>query len=199
LCHEVHPLRIHAILIRKVRTEEEENTDILIVSIYCGLARKRGEQYTKRILPPFVIPHCNITLENVLLYVARHPRSQIDYDDAAHILGSYDARTIRKHIRLVRSMISEANLWIFQRLAGLWGYGRLPELKPGESEWEHLGRLVAEASKTTERIGELEADSVEPIVFVHAVYVSFKSRMYPWRAETALSRDPPSPLPCDSS
>lgn len=108
LCGEKHEVRVHAVLVRKIRTEEEENTEILIVSIYCRRARESGRQYTKRILPVFVIPGCNITLENVLLYLRRHAEGEkIDYEEASYLLGSYDNRTIRRHVEAARLMIAE--------------------------------------------------------------------------------------------
>ncbi len=73
LCGQIHRLRVHAKLVRKIRTGDEKNTVILIISIYCIIAEKRGLQYTKRILPPFVIPECNIILEYVLKYIALYP------------------------------------------------------------------------------------------------------------------------------
>ena len=110
LCGERHGVRVHAVLVRKIRTEEERNTEILIVSIYCERAREAGRQYTKRILPVFVIPGCNITLENVLLYLRRHTEGeQIDYEEAAYLLGSYDNRTIRRHVEAARLMIAEVS------------------------------------------------------------------------------------------
>ena len=42
LCGEIHRLRIHAAVRRKIRADEEENTDILIISIYCIRAKKKG-------------------------------------------------------------------------------------------------------------------------------------------------------------
>ena len=110
LCGERHEVRVHAVLGRKIRTEEERNTEILIVSIYCERARECGRQYTKRILPVFVIPGCNITLENVLLYLRRHAEGEtIDYEEASYLFGSYDNRTIRRHIETAWLMIAEVS------------------------------------------------------------------------------------------
>ena len=119
LCGERHEVRVHAVLGRKIRTEEEENTEILIVSIYCERAHEGGRQYTKRILPVFVIPGCNITLENVLRYVSQHSESEgIDYEEASYLLGSYDNRTIRRHVEAAWLMIAEVNRRASARPAG---------------------------------------------------------------------------------
>jgi len=59
LCGEIHVVRIHGYFIRKVRdAETKENVEIMIFAIFCEIARERKDQYTKRILPPFVTPEC---------------------------------------------------------------------------------------------------------------------------------------------
>jgi hypothetical protein len=74
LCGEIHELRIHALLWRKIRSPEEvSNTDIIIIAIICLSAKKLGKQYTKRLLPPFVIPYCVIDREAVLAYLHHSP------------------------------------------------------------------------------------------------------------------------------
>ena len=56
-----------------------KNHRILILSLMCAEARRQGTQYTKRMLPWFVIPECNIRLDlvlNLLKLVERHPRGR---------------------------------------------------------------------------------------------------------------------------
>ena len=105
---------------------------ILIISIYCIKAKKRGLQYTKRILPPFVIPECNIILEYVLKYIALYPDGSIDYEAAGIILGTLDNRTIHRHIELARKMIASTNLHLCEVFSSLSSYAHLPEEKTGE-------------------------------------------------------------------
>ena len=94
LCHEVHELRIHGYVGRLVRSHETwENEEILILVIICRRAKAKGLQYTKRMLPPFVIPECNINLEQVTLMYRTTAEGRIDYGTAAELLGTACARS----------------------------------------------------------------------------------------------------------
>lgn len=176
LCGEIHKLRVHDILIRKIRTDEEENTEISIISIYCIRAKEKGLQYTKRILPPFVIPECNIILEYVLKYIARYPDDLIDYEEAGFILGTYDNRTIDRHIQLARKMIADTNLHLCEVFSSLSSYAHMPEEKTGEGEYAYLSLLVNEANRAAIRIRGSGADEIKDIAYVHIAYVFEKSR-----------------------
>ena len=128
---------------RKIRTGEEENIEICIFSIFCIRAKKQGLQYTKRIQPPFLIPECNISLENVLRYIRLHPDESLLYEEADFILGTHDNRTIRRHISVAWQIIKTAGLHISELLSALPSYARVPELKgPGRTrflfpQWGH--------------------------------------------------------------
>ncbi len=161
---------------RKIRTGEEENTEIFIFSIYCIRAKKKDWQYTKRILPLFVIPEGNITLASVWRYITVYPDGSIHYEEAGFILGSYDDRTIRKHILLGWRMIEKANLSLTEFLSALSGYAQVPELKAGESAYAHLSLLVEEADQAAVRMGENSDEPTAPLVYVHVVYVFEKCR-----------------------
>ena len=185
LCGKIHRLRVHAKIIRKIRTEEDKNTVILIISIYCIRAKKKGLQYTKRILPPFVIPECNIILEYVLKYIALYPYISIDYEEAGFILGTYDDRTISRHIELARKMIADTNLHLCELFSSLSSYARLPEEKTGEGDYSYLTLLVNEANQAAIRIRGSGADEIKDIVYVHIEYVFGKIRNPP---KTSLNR-----------
>ena len=178
LCDEIHTLRVHAILIRKIRTDEEINTDIFIFSIYCIRAKKRGWQYTKRILPPFVIPECNIMLVNVWDYIVGYPNDVIHYEEAGIILGTLDNRTIRRHIQLVWQMIGDTNVGLMGFLATLPGYAVLPELKPGGTAYSHLGLLVEQLNCAAVRMGEACGEAAARVNYIHGMYVLKKSRSW---------------------
>ena len=52
---------------RKYRErEQQENVAIIIPVILCLVARAQKTQYTKRLLPEFLIPHSVIRLDNLL-------------------------------------------------------------------------------------------------------------------------------------
>ena len=177
LCGEVHSLRIHALLGRKVRTEEERNTEILIVAIYCYRARRQGRQYTKRILPAFLIAECNILWTGVLLYVGSHREEQrIDYDEASQLLGSLDSRTIRRHIERAYRRIQAVNLWLAGRLSRLFGYSEMAEAGPGQGGWVQLGILLTQESECAVRLGEAEAEPVDALLVLHAADAATRSR-----------------------
>ena len=58
--------RIHAWCERLVRCSDGRNHELGIVSLICAEAKRQGKQYTKRMLPWFVIPECNIRLDLVV-------------------------------------------------------------------------------------------------------------------------------------
>ena len=64
---------IHCYCKRLVRCTDGSNHQHLIVVIICERAREAGAQYTKRMLPWFVIPECNIRLDLVLELRKKHP------------------------------------------------------------------------------------------------------------------------------
>ena len=162
LCGQLHRLRIHGLLARKIRSGEEENSEILIVSIYCAQSRRNGRQYTRRILPPFVIRGCLITLENVLRYVSRHGgQEKIDYQEASYLLGTYDNRTIAKHINTARAMIRQASLEVLSRLSSPGVPAEeAPEAELTLGDWSRLESLLGAGSNA----------AGEPIVVIHAAY-----------------------------
>ena len=111
-------MKIHAYFIRKVRNPDSwENEEIKIFAMYCKIAKQKGDQYTKRILPPFVTPECNIMLGYVLVYVAEYPQEHINYTKAEIILGASDPRTIRKHILEGRKVIEKTNIELTHMLS----------------------------------------------------------------------------------
>ena len=176
MCGEIHSLRIHTELIRKIRTDEEENTEISIFSIFCIRAKMKGWQYTKRILPTFVIPECNITLLSVWRYIGLYPDGSINYEKAAVILGTLDDRTIGKHIITGWRIIEKANLGLTEFFATLSGYAQVPEPKAGESAYTYLNRLVEEANRASVRMGVSDYEPTPIECYVHGVYVFVKCR-----------------------
>lgn len=187
MCGEVHRLRIHVVVARKIRTEEERNTAVLIAAIYCGRARRRGGQYTKRMLPSFVIPRCTITLENVLRYVLGHPEEgAIDYDEASYLLGSYDNRTIRKHIRCAWGMLRTAR----EELSNGSAEGPMPE-------GQRVPIAPQQACTAKDCPAGQPAEAGELIVVLHALYVRFGAGIR--RADSTLSRACGAPAGCDTS
>ena len=175
LCGEKHPLQIHAYVTRGVRSREEENIEIIIIVTYCKKAKKRGDQYTKRLLPHFVIPECNIDLENVLQYIVLHPDGSVDFDEAACMLGTQDIRTIRKHIACGMKIINKTNLTASELLAILPGFGALPTPE-GKLPIEYLEDQADELFNASQKIIGGWADFIMPVQYVHIVYTFEKAR-----------------------
>ncbi len=177
LCGEIHPVTIHGYFVRKVRSPETfENEEIAIFAIFCKIARQRGEQYTKRILPAFVIPECNIMLCSVMEYLARHPRERVNYAKAQLILGAKDPRTIRKHIVAGRKVIEKTNVELTQVLSALPGFGRLPEQKPGTPLYAAVASTVDELGSAAGRMDGAVGEQVPVIGYVHSSYVFHSAR-----------------------
>ncbi|MCF6334142.1 MAG: hypothetical protein L3J12_00170 [Spirochaetales bacterium] len=175
LCGEKHPLQIHAYVTRGVRSREEENIEIIIIVTHCKTAKERGDQYTKRLLPHFVIPECNIDLENVLQYIVLHSDGSVDFDEASQMLGTQDIRTIRKHIARAMKIIKKTNLRASEILAILSGFGSLPAPE-GKLPIEYLEDQADELFSTAERIIGGRADFIMPVQYVHIVYTFNKAR-----------------------
>jgi hypothetical protein len=176
LCGEVHGLRIHAVLWRKVRSPEEgENIEVTIVSIICGTAKEAGKQYSKRILPPFVIPYCQIGREGVLAYLEQFPDGKVVYRFGNELLGARDIRTIRRHIALGLASIATAGLELSILLSGVPAYATLPPQRLGESPREYLEELGEQMDLGGRRAGGKPASRVPPLVYVHLVSVFDRS------------------------
>jgi hypothetical protein len=177
LCGEVHLLSIHARLWRTVRSPEEgQNIEIVIIAIICLKAKEVGRQYTKRILPPFVIPYCVISREAVLAYLRRFPDGRIHYRIASPMLGAVDMRTIRRHIADALDLISEATLQITLVLSQLPSYATVPQRRVGESEMASLGKAVEEMHRASRRVRGGSAPQIPPVVYIHAVGVYSRAR-----------------------
>jgi hypothetical protein len=176
LCGEVHELRIHAMLRRKVRSAEEgENRAILIVAIICGRAEQAGKQYTKRILPPFVIPYCQIGREGVLAYLARLPDGEIVYRLGNELLGARDIRTIRRHIAMGLATIAAAGLELARLLSELPAYADLPEPQISRSSGQYLQELSHQMDRAARRAGARQGPETPPIVYAHLLSVLQRS------------------------
>jgi len=177
LCGQIHEVRFHAYLARLIRSNEDgENKKITIAAIFCETAKARGNQYTKRILPPFVIPECNITLANVLECIRRYPDGTFEYREVSKLLGTVSMRTIRRHLKQAQAFIEQTNLYISEFLSAIPSFGSLAEQRPGRSGYRYLGKLVDESNAAFKRIYGGGVGQVPAVVFVHAVYVAEKCR-----------------------
>jgi len=163
-------LRIHAVLWRKVRSPESgENTDITIVSIICRRAKRRGRQYTKRLLPPFLIPFCQIAREGVLAYLRRFPDGRIIYRLASSMLGAQDLRTIRRHLAMGTAQIAKAALALAALLSEVPVYAGVPQRRLGQSDSLYLEELVEQTHRGRQRACGGAQSRIPSLVYVHLV------------------------------
>ena len=167
----MHEVRIHGYFIRKVRDSgSRENVQIRILAIYCAIAKERKDQYTKRMLPPFVIPECNIMLCNVMLYLAENPQERINYAKAQLMLGAQDARTMRRHVQRGRGMVEATTVELTGVLSQQLGFALVPEMKPGVGVCEQLRRTVDEVEAGVGRMGGQREHRISEGVYAHVVY-----------------------------
>jgi hypothetical protein len=163
---------VHALLGRKVRSPQEgENVQITIVSIICRRAKRRGRQYTKRLLPPVVIPFCQICREGVLAYLRRFPDGHMDYGFGYSMMGARDPRTIRRHLSMAIAQIGKAVLILATLLSELPSYANLPQRPLGQSDRGYLEDLSDQAHRAARRAGAGGQPRIPPLVYVHLVGV----------------------------
>ena len=118
LCGQVHELRFHGYVWRLVRSNvTRTNKAILICIIICYAAKRAGKQYTKRMLPPFVTPECNIALNNAFEMYRTMPDGRIDYDRASELLGTVCVKTMRRHYLMVVAFTEVAVCLLAEYLA----------------------------------------------------------------------------------
>ena len=177
LCAQVHRLYIHRYVGRLIRDPDTEgNVEIVICVIICYIAKREGRQYTKRMLPPFVTPECNITLEHTVRMVFAMPEGQIDYSYAGTFLGTSCKRTIQHHYRMNVSF-TEVTVTLLGEYLALTS----PFIgQPGQPPYEGLFTLFLSMMKAVwkariERSGK-HHEPPPALVYLHPVYVSRKSR-----------------------
>jgi len=139
LCGEIHEFHNHGQVTRLIRDNQTyANTAITIYICYCPDNKNKGKQYTKRILPPFVIPECNITLENCLKMAEQNRSGSLNIDKACELLGTCCERTVRRHFNQLHDVFRQTISWILAWLAEYPLVGFLPGNRPGKTLYEDL-------------------------------------------------------------
>lgn len=99
LCGEVHPLVIHSCVARSYRDQESmEDIWIEVPVCSCSRAKALGRQYTKRLLPDFLIPYARMRLDTVVEASRRKERGST-LEQCCRIIGCIDLRTARMHLK----------------------------------------------------------------------------------------------------
>ena len=147
LCGSCHEPRIHAWCGRLVRCADGSNHELVIVSLICAEAKRQRKQYTKRMLPWFVIPECNIRLDlavNLVKLVERHPGAgmRLAYEHGAGVIGSISERTIARHLEWARRLTAASVLEASELVAELAPFAALPEVRVGAGGLAELHRYL---------------------------------------------------------
>ena len=133
-------------------------------------------QYTKRILPPFVIPECNISFTRVLAYITKYPDGTINYDDAAYILGTYDKRTIKKHIQRALKIIRKTISGLLPYMSNFPGLMIVSAKRPQENLLDYVEKLTNGIHNGHIRMGKPSLYKPGKKKYIHTVYWVEKSR-----------------------
>ena len=178
MCGTAHAVQIHAYLRRLVRCADGVNHRIAIVSIICERAKQAGSQYTKRILPEFVIPECNIRLDLVvqLMEQLADDDDEVDYDQAYALVGSACERTIDRHLDWARRLMAATVLEAIEVLATLAPFGVLPEVPLGVAALAQLHLTLATLDAARRSAHGATAKPITVICCVHFRYVYERAR-----------------------
>ena len=138
---------------RKYRDREyRENGTIVIPVIICLAARAQGTQYTKRVLPEFLIPHSVIRLDH-LLEAADLPEYKQTEAAVCDLLGCLDPRTARHLMDRLAAAFEVVSLDLAGRRAAMPELGELPEISPETPMRERLIILFESEIRSSERAG----------------------------------------------
>ena len=177
LCGQLHPPKVHSYVNRKVRLPETcSNDTILIIVIICAAAKAQDRQYTKRILPPFVVPFCVIRRDGLLKYLKAHPQGEFHYRHALETLGALDKRTIRRHLAEAGKLLEEAMRKTAVLLAENAFWATLPERPVGQSDLEYLEAAAAEVHRARRRAFGTPRCCLPALLFVHVAGVFWRHR-----------------------
>lgn len=106
----------------------------------------------------------------------KYPDGSINYNEAGYILGTYEQRTIKKHIergwKIVNKTIIENLTVITQWL----GFTEVPEKKPGKDILVYLEKVMDEVHQGCIRMGKKILRKPEKDLYLHMVYWFEKSR-----------------------
>lgn len=169
LCGAIHPGRIHGYVSRSYRVRERlENTRIVIPVIICSRARDQEKQYTKRLLPDFLVPRSVIRLDHLMEAGALAPEERSS-DRICEILGCIDSRTARRRLSDLNDAIRRASLRLACRRSTSPELGALPTSTPDTSRMVRLLVLYQAEEDAQYRAGSDAATLPSPAAILQAV------------------------------
>jgi hypothetical protein len=128
----------------------------VIPVMLCPVARSERTQYTKRLLPKFLIPHSVIRLD-YLLEAADLAKSERSDEAICELIGCLDSRTARHQMHRLATAIETVALDLTQRRAATPELGELPKISPGTPPGERLTILFDSQIRAGQRAGNLPA------------------------------------------
>jgi hypothetical protein len=115
LCGHVHPLEIHSYVARSYRDPRSlEDVWITIPVCSCSEAKSLGRQYTKRLLPDFLIPFARMRLDTAV-EAGRKRESGSSLEECCRIIGCTDLRTARMHLARLAKAAKAVALTLAER------------------------------------------------------------------------------------
>jgi hypothetical protein len=105
---------------------------IQVPVIKCAESRSQGNQYTRRILPDFLIPYSPVRLDRVLEAARTRREDGASLEKCSLVMGCLELRTVRKHLKRLHEIAASACLQLSEQLASTPQYARLPEPDPGQ-------------------------------------------------------------------
>jgi len=148
LCNKIHPLKVHAYPYRCYRNSETGDNDrIRIIVIICEAARSLEKQYTKRLLPDFIVPNGVIRSDKVL-DTLQDKSDPLSIDDLCFLLGCVDSRTARRFINRVHNALERASLALAEKLSHFFQEKHIPLISPDTSLFSSFRALVIAFNKS---------------------------------------------------
>lgn len=129
---------------------------IVIPVILCPVARADHTQYTKRLVPEFLIPHSVIRLD-YLLEASDLAKSERRAEAICELIGCLDPRTARRQMHRLATAIETVALDLTCRRAAAPELGDLPQISPGTPPRERLAILFDAEIRAGQRAGNLPA------------------------------------------
>ena len=143
------------------------NDVVTVVVIFCLAAKKLKKQHFKRILPPFITPHCVIRRDLVLDCLRLHPDGFVDKQQGMEELGALDNRTVRRHLEDSQQLISDAGMTAAGLLAANPQFAVIPERGLTEGHLSYLEAMAEELTHAAQRAKGAAAFSIPALLIVH--------------------------------
>lgn len=139
-----------------------------MATIICRASQGTGRPYTKRILPPHLIPRSPFWSEGLVKLLERGRDSDLGFIEAAcEALSCIDVRTARKHLRYVRATVEAKLPFLAELLAFSPGPSEGQPFPPGTSPLLILCMLWDAFLKNAQELsGSLVALSLRPLLWL---------------------------------